>query len=195
MLLWTIQPIEIWNMIQETGVYRCDPEQCWAVEPEFQEKYNWLISIMKARIGVPPAGVTYPVWGWYMQNGKRTKPDLRRERWHYGWGNEEYVCIELEIPDDQVLLSDFDVWCIVLNNGLISKTEEEDKEIYAYYDTLDPAAQQAYKEKNWERVLDISPLNNHWTKRGSWVQATFWELRKDMIRNARFFVTAHSKIC
>ena len=25
MTLWTMQPVQIWNMIQETGVYRCNP--------------------------------------------------------------------------------------------------------------------------------------------------------------------------
>lgn len=81
---------------------------------------------MKKRIGPPPAGARYLAWAWYAQNGKHNKPDLRSERWGYGPGNEQYACIELEIPDDLALLSDFDVWHIVLNNGLISETEEED---------------------------------------------------------------------
>ena len=25
MILWTMQPIEVWNIIQDTGVYHCDP--------------------------------------------------------------------------------------------------------------------------------------------------------------------------
>ena len=107
-----------------------------------------------------------------MQNGKHSKPDLRTERWGYGPGGEEYVCIEFEIPDDQALLSDFDVWHIVLCNGLIAESEEEDNRQDTYYDSLTPEEQKAYKDKNWERVFDITPLNNHWIKRGSWVQAT-----------------------
>lgn len=179
----------------ETGVYRCDPAQSFAPPSDHQiaEKYEWLIRQMEKRIGSAPPGVTYPVWAWYMQNGKHKKPDLRTERWCYGNGGEKYACIEIEIPDNQVLLSDFDVWHIVLNNGLISETEEEDKRQERYYETLIPEEQKAYQEKNWERVFDITPLNNHWIRRGEDVQATFWEIRKDYIRSVRFFETAKRK--
>ena len=63
----------------------------------------------------------------------------------------------------------------------------------SYYDSLSPDAQQVYKGKNWERVFEITPLDNHWIKRGSWIQATVWELRKDMIRDVRFFTTGKYK--
>ena len=79
MILWTMQPVEVWQEIQETGVYRCDPAR--SSMPEFTDMYEWLIRQMEQRIGPPPAGVTYPVWAWYMQNGKHRKPDLRTERW------------------------------------------------------------------------------------------------------------------
>lgn len=88
-----------------------------------------------------------------------------------------------------VLLSDFDSWHIILNNGLFSASEEEADQKDAYYDSLPVTEQKAYKEKNWEKVFDIIPFENDWTRRGNWVQATFWELRKDMIRDVRFFRT------
>ena len=191
MILWTMQPLEVWKKIQETGVYRCDPAR--NSMPEFTDMYEWLIRQMEQRIGPPPAGVTYPVWAWYMQNGKHRKPDLRTERWGYRPGGEEYACIEFEIPDDRVLLSDFEVWHIVLCNGLIAESEEEDNRQDTYYDSLTSEEQKAYKDKNWERVFDITPQDNHWIKRGSWVQATVWELRKEMIRGVRFFITGKYK--
>lgn len=80
MILWTIQPIEIWKIIQKAGVYRCNPKQSSMPEPEFVEKYEWLIRQMKKRIGPPPEGVVYPAWAWYKQNGKHRKPNLRGER-------------------------------------------------------------------------------------------------------------------
>ena len=57
MILWTIQPIYIWDMIEETGVYRCDPSLSTMPEPEFVEEYMWLIGQMVKRIGPPPEGV------------------------------------------------------------------------------------------------------------------------------------------
>lgn len=193
MILWTMQPIEVWNIIQDTGVYHCDPVKSTMLKLELVEEYEWLIRQMKKRIGPPPAGVRYPVWAWYAQNGKHRKPDLRSERWGYGLGNKQYACIEFEIPDDLALLSDFDVWHIILNNGLISETEEEDTRQEAYFESLSPEAQKEYREKNWERVFDVTPLNNHWITRGDWVQATVWELRKEMIRGVRFFTTGKYK--
>ncbi len=121
----------------------------------------------------PPDGVTYPVWAWYMQNGKHSKPDLRSERWECGPGDEQYTCIEIEIPDDQVLLSDFNAWCIILNNGLITKTEEEYDRLDMYFESLPPDEQKSFKENNWERVFDLTPSKNKWATRGSWIQATF----------------------
>lgn len=45
----------------------------------------------------------------------------------------------------------------------------------------------AEKEINWERVFDVEPFHNEWTIRGDSIQATFWELRKEQIRDIRFF--------
>ena len=158
-----------------------------------RRNYEWLISQMIKRIGPPPEGVVYPVWAWYKQNGKRKKADLRGERWGYGPGNEDYTCIEFEIPEDQVLLSDFDSWHIILNNGLFSDSEEEADQKDAYFESLPPAEQKIYKEKNWEEVFDITPFENDWTRRGDWVQVTVWKLRKDMIRDVRFLRTGKYK--
>ena len=190
--LWTMQTRDVWESLQRTGVYRTDTALCWMAE-ELPHAYSWLAREMTKRVSPPPQGVDYPVWAWYMQNGRHKKPDLRSERWCYGPGDEDYCCIELEIAPQRVLLSDFDVWHGVLNNGLISDTEEEDVALEAFHESLADAEKIAYKEKNWERVFDISPLNNNWTTRGEWVQATFWELRREDVRAVRFFRTGKYK--
>lgn len=189
MILWTIQPEELYRRILETGIYICDPQQCSL--PEYSEMYDWLAEQMKARIGNPPDGVVYPVWAWYRNRGKRQKPDLRSERWANGSDRERFVCMEIEVPDAHVLLSDFDAWNIVLNNGLISETEAEDHELDQIYQTLSPEKQREMKHRNWERVFDISPLDNDWLRRGWWIQANFWLLTKEMIREVRYFTSAN----
>ena len=150
--LWTMQTRDVWESLQRTGVYRTDTALCWMAE-ELPHAYSWLAREMTKRVGPPPQGVDYPVWAWYMQNGRHKKPDLRSERWCYGPGDEDYCCIELEIAPQRVLLSDFDVWHSVLNNGLISDTEEEDAALEAFHASLADAEKTAYKEKNWERAL------------------------------------------
>lgn len=49
------------------------------------------------------------------------------------------------------------------------------------------------KERNWERVFDLTPVDNEWVVRGDSIQATFWELRKDQIRSVRMFTAATPK--
>ena len=194
MILWTMQPLHVYEMIQHTGIYRCDPARSTMMRMEFTEQYDWLVVKMAERIGPPPEGVKYPVWAWYKQNGKRHKPDLRSERWGYGRGGEAYTCLEINIPDDKVLLSDFDAWHGPLNSGLLSDTEEEDAEQETYYNSLTDEQKKVYRYKNWERIFDIDPFENDWTRRGDWVQATFWELKREQIRDVRFFTTGKSKL-
>ena len=191
MILWTIQPLDIYNLIIEKGVYRCNPELIQL--KEFTEYYDWLVNQMTDRIGKPPAGVTYPVWAWYIRHWKRGKPDLRKERWNWGPGNEEYACLEIEIPDEDVVLFDFDAWIIILNNGLLSDTEEEDKQQEVIFISLSESEQEKYRLANWQRAYDISPHDSDWITRGESVQATFWELKKEQIKKVQIFHTVSRK--
>ena len=188
MILWTCQEEAVYNELLKTGVYRCDLNL--SSMKDCREKYDWLVRQMKQRIGPPPEQVTYPVWALYQQDGKHRKPDLRRERWEFGCDGERFACIEIEIPDRDVLLSDFDAWCIILSDFLISDTEQEDRCLEAQYEALSPSEKRRMKEKNWERVFDLSPLNNGWARRGYEIQATFWELRLEQVRDVRFFRAA-----
>lgn len=119
MILWTIQNEEVYETLMKTGIYRCDFSKSYMQDWKLQ--YDWIVSQMIDRIGDKPVGVDYPVWAWYQKYGKRKKPDLRWERWHFGWKGERFVCLEIEIPDRDVLLSDFNVWSGILNDSLLSK--------------------------------------------------------------------------
>lgn len=44
--------------------------------------------------------------------------------------------MELSIDEKRVVLSDFDSWGIILNNGLISQSEEEDEQLENKYEQL-----------------------------------------------------------
>ena len=188
MILWTCQEEAVYNELLKTGVYRCDINL--SSMKDCCEKYDWLVRQMKQRIGPPPEQVTYPVWAIYQQDDKRRKPDLRRERWEVGCDGERFACIEIEIPDRDVLLSDFDAWCMLLSDFLISDTEQEDRCLEAQYEALSPSEKRRMKEKNRERIFNLSPLNNGWARRGYEIQATFWELRLEQVRDVRFFRAA-----
>ena len=112
MVLWTIQPREVYTCIQNTGRYICVPGKTPNI-PDFRYAYGWLNKKMKARVGVPPDGISYPVWAWHTYDGKRKKPDLRHSG--YEEKGKECVCLEIEVPDKDVVLSDFDGWHFVLD--------------------------------------------------------------------------------
>lgn len=191
MVIWTLQPEAAYNQAMETGVYTCDPEQC--PMPELFDAYRWLSKQMEKRIGPAPEGVEFPIWAWHTRGWWRSKPDLRTERWNCGPGNEDYVLLTLDVPDDQVLLSDFDSWHMVLNCQPITRSEEEFDEMWEELDGMSTSEKAAYLSKNWERVFNITPTENDWISRGSWIQATFWELRKEYIKEVKRFRTAARK--
>lgn len=191
MILWTIQPEEVYALIQRTGVYHCDYAKSGM--DDWQEQYDWLVREMKERIGEPPEGVSYPVWAWYMWEGARKKPDLRRERWGNGWKGERFACMEIDIPEERLILSDYDTWSVILLNGLLADTEEECELLEKECEAMPPDAQRDYKYRNWKNVFDLTYVDNGWMHRGDSIQATFWELRKEDIKKVRFFTAASPK--
>ena len=190
MYLWTIQPESIYDQIQETGCYRCDISKSFMTDWKYH--YDWLAGQMCQKIGAPPEGVVYPVWAWYKCNGRR-KPDLEEESKENRSPGDKLVCMEIEIPENNVVLSDFDSWSIILLNGFISESEEENTRLEAYYDMLNTEEKQTFKNKNWERVFDINPAQNDWRVKGQYIQATFWELRKEDIKKVQHFISVEQE--
>jgi len=192
MILWTIQPERVFRLIYKRGVYRCDLSKS-GMEDFADPQYDWLVSQMKKRIGPPPEGVKYPVWAWHQWRKGRKKPDLRWERWYCWPRGAKFYRLEIEIHDDKVLLHDFDEWGIILNNGLLADSEEESDKLDKIYDSLSPEEKNEFRAKNWERVFDLTPVNNDWMTRGENIQATFWELRKEQIREATMFISTFNE--
>lgn len=65
-------------------------------------------------------------------------------------GEEQAVMLELNVPDDTVLLSDFMLWHLPLNNGAIC-TKHESKE----YGKCSPENQKERILTTWERIFDL----------------------------------------
>jgi hypothetical protein len=170
----------------QKGVLRCKPELSEMItDPVTKPAYDWLVKQMKTRIGTPSEGVEYPIWAWYIHYGENKKLDLRKCDFR-GYVGEYYI-IEAEIDDCDILLSDEEMWHLVLNNGyfainagLTEDTIEFDEDD-AWFDSLPPEEQLPFKIKSWEKVFDKSCCP--W----EFVQATFWELRKEQDISVRYF--------
>ncbi len=81
----------------------------------------------------------------------------------------------------------------ILANSLFAHSEEEWDQRLDYYDELSHEEQIAYRDQNWQHVFDVPTLHADWMIRGDWIQAAFWELKKQYVRKVRFFRTAHKK--
>ena len=186
MRLWTIQSKNAYDALMQNGVLHCDATLSPLLkEDEFKNAYDWLVIEMTKRIGKAPKGVKYPIWAWYQYDENRNRPNLRSEIYNY-FG--EHYLIELEITDEDVLLSCFDYWHIILNNGYINSCSENEfceaiaKEEDAYFESLTKKEQDIFKKETWKRVFDSKHCA--WTA----IQATFWELKKEHIISVKKFM-------
>ena len=187
MRLWTVQPWRIYEKIKKEGMYRCEDS---FIDPYFKQAYDWLVKRMIQKIGVPPEGVEYPVWAIHTWYGKHAKPDFRKLRWEWGGKGDVYACIEIDIPGNTVVLSDYNAWHFVLNRFPLTKTEAEFDNLSNTYDKLSLKEKRMFMKQSWEDIFDVEPLNDDWISKGEYVQATFWELRKEQIIDVRRFVAA-----
>lgn len=107
MRLWTLQHENVLHIVREKGVFRADGRRC---DRNFLESYAWLRQEVRKRV----SGATGRplIWAW-----RQPKPDLRHSG-HLIKGTPG-VRIELEIPDERVLLSDFDGWHFRLSSSYL----------------------------------------------------------------------------
>lgn len=164
--LWTLQHRSAWEELQRTGVLRADPARVWA---DARAAYGWMADQMQKRIGPPPEGVRYPLWAWYQWEGRRRPMDLRLSG--YAQRGTPMVRIEFGIDTDQVLLSEFDRWNIVLGGGVPERFPEDPA----------PSREWIFQLDRWTPDWDAPPEEQS-------IQACFWELRLDQVRQARHFL-------
>lgn len=199
--LWTIQPIEWYKRLLTDGIIYGDAKLSdWYTERElgFRFAYDWLMGEMEKRISPRPFADAVPVWAWYHYlNSKKKRPDLRCAG-HLTKG-EKGVRIEFIKPENQILLSDFDLWHLGLNYCYIAETEEKND----VFDELlkshsvkfidrgkyPPIAQKMVVD-SWQKVLDMDYHSEYsaspFEKKS--IQATFWSLSVDEIVKVDKFV-------
>jgi hypothetical protein len=207
MLVWTIQPVEVYEKLKQEQVLYTDISlsSCYNLDDEvaeearqdgielpldrkstFKKGYDWLVKRMEEKIGRPEQA-KFPWWAWYKRNLSHMKPDLRESG--YGERGRKCVCLELEIPDDSVVLSDFDLWWYCISDIWYNNAhnEKESDELDDWYDSLSREEQEKLKLESWDTVFDTHFDPRPWYERGKWVQATFWELRLEQVRKLWYF--------
>ena len=73
------------------------------------------------------------------------------------------ACIELELPANKILLSDFDLWHVVLMDGFVPP-DDMDFEKYSREDDriegLPELEKQKIIEKSWQHIFDVKKMVN-----------------------------------
>ncbi|WP_123040555.1 DUF3841 domain-containing protein [Cohnella candidum] len=144
MKFWTVQHIDSWNIAKEKGYLEGNPDYIFE---EFLDSYRWMMEQMTKRL-VNYQG-NFPIWLWLK------KPDLRKSG-HLN-KKERGVLLEVELNKDEVLISDFMAWHIVLCNDFLALTEAED-------DLFEAGKLPMTKEESWTRIFDYKELkkNEYW---------------------------------
>lgn len=180
MLLWTIQHRDAYENMLKSGSLRADDAHLFCGD-DFRYAYDWIAARMREKIGEPPEGVKYPVWAWYQWEGVRKRPDMRGSHKCYSPKGTPIVLMTVDVPDENVLLSDFDMWSVVLTNGYLAIDEKDDENF---------CGNQKDIEQSWRRVFEIDAEFEYYVSsdRKS-IQATMWEIRAEWVKNAEFFVS------
>lgn len=177
MKVYTVQRLAAYHKLRERGFLVGDEKYVWE---EFKEPYHWMMKQMVKRIE-GYNGIDYPIWLW------RTRVD-RNSSGHFSKGTKG-VILTLEIPDDQILWSDFFLWHGVLYNGSVSGSEEEENRLEESGENI---------EYTWERIFDFDWLRNADSK---WVgeydesnlQGVTPIITMDMVKKVTRFIAKGSK--
>lgn len=160
--------------------------------------YDWLCREMEAQGLARPAGEgIYPIWAWKQYLGSaKPKPDLRDSVMKQWGRNERHVLLTLDVPDDEVILHDYEAWHYPLNHWYLGPAEaSEDFERRCDQAGCPrggdmPLAVLALREEleaSWRRIFDLDTVGARMGG-GAFdmqiIQATFWELRMDQIISA-----------
>lgn len=184
MRLWTTQDISFYDKLVSNGIAYCNIVSDFAKEYDFA--YIWMAEQMRKRIGEPPLPeIKQPVWAWYQYDSKkRSKPKKSKHENSY---DDKCVLIEMEAPDEEVLLSDFSLWNIPLNAGHIIGDKKISRKIDAYYPCVFsdfPTELQKVIKESWELIFDLKNRDrrlNPKAIRNKSIQATLWWVRKEWI--------------
>lgn len=167
MKCWSIRSLAELELLQN-GETLITPDD--KIDDYHVTAYQWMTKELTKRIEPPPQGVTYPIWVWrYWNSRTKPKPDLRCGG-HLARGTKA-VRLELEIPDEKVLLSDFDGWHAVLNEWYHAEDEADWERFDELEKTLNPKIRKKLIEESWHKIFDWEKLPDNYA-----VQGVTWQI-------------------
>ena len=195
MKLWSIQSAQVWEVLQEHGVFRS--MVVGMLDASWVEPYRWMGAQLSRRVGIAPRGCQWPIWAWQQWAGHaKPQPDLRASA-HLPKGTIG-VRLEIDVDPATVLLSDFELWHYVLNYWYLP-TSAEDGDAFEQelaqnglvFSGVQPLPEPYHSKitASWERIFDLDWVVNDIAqpRPDKAVQAVLWELNMQHVKKVQTF--------
>lgn len=208
--IFTIQPKGVYDILVNTGVYNSRKELCDTLKDmddttnQWQHAYSWMREKLVKKTGIAPPEDIYPIWGWLPTADSPMPKDLRLS-FYKNWSSvrQEFVVIELLLPTEDHLPSEFSAWHYALNGWFLSNDEqialfekecaERGLNLFSGECLNLPLDVQEKIKQSWDACLDIHQLDSlEGMSPYSW-QTVFWEIKLKNIVSVRKFVTKGKK--
>lgn len=182
MILWTIQNLLVLERLRTTGFIS-------AKLPESEDRYSSVADKwMTKRLNLStPFCCDYPIWGWFRYSESTSRPDLRC-KWLLPRGTRGCL-LKIDIPDSEVLLSQFEMWTWVMRGQLLP-LNCDDKQCSCNNISKTPHDINSRKvSDSWEAIFDLNAgCEMFWGLRDSRaIQACFPVLRIEHVKDIRLF--------
>lgn len=180
MILYTFISKEENDILNKQGYLVCNPEKARQNIEDMRSAYNFMRENLEKKYSKKnfPYDIEYPRWAWYQWEGDKDlfNNDTIRE------GYEGCCFLKIDIPEEKVLLSDFDNWHFCINGWYLYETEEEGDKVEA---ELHGLAYEEAKYRSWLRMFDLGfPNQFHGIDEDRTIQGVFWVLFKDSVVDA-----------
>ena len=183
MRIYTVQKKRVWEILLRGFPVICNPSYSMAYtecSAMFKEAYGFMANAMKKTLNEPSLFALYPMWGW-----------ANLEKWkvlgfQYGKKGDDMCLLTLDIPDSDVLLSDFVAWDCVLQGNYVPQYKEPFLRIMEqrFLPVLPESDRERIIRDSWERIFTVDFHENA-------VQATFWEIKPEYVTDVEFFKEQH----
>ena len=179
MILYTVQEYTLYKKLLKSKVLKVDLSFS-ELYVDYKIAYDWLYKQFKKRVKNYDGN---PLWWGYLK-----RPDLRVYR---RYCCEKMVLIELDIPDNLLLKSNFYLWeCAICDAGIFKSL----KEFNAYYKdeknwtSKVKKQKQKIKEKSWDIIFEESLPKSKWLEEYEikW-QVNFEYLKLSDVKSVKIF--------
>lgn len=178
MQVFTYQHRNVLEAVAKNGFYRCKKDYSMSQDfEEFDKAYSWLVDEM-AEAGIErPCEDVNPIWAYYIIDGKNKALSVSKAI--DPANKKDCVLLSLEIDPERVQLTDMTAWDQILLGGPVVGEDDDADAVFDALDKLPEEEQDAVAVATWKKAFDIGNAR--------YVQATFWEIRKEDIVAVKSF--------